>query len=470
MIQDDDDLFEDDFDLDDFEDDFDDEEIEDVDLDDEDLGDESWNDYDDAAPGETASDGVQTIPEAEVVVEDEPEDFDELPDDFEDENEDGTTSVAHDSAESPLKKYFYPIVGGVVAVVGVAGYMAFAPSSEPVQQPGFPAMDLAQDMQETQQDDIIEQQPTIDNTRQQVSLAELLEAEEATNNEQFGTLESSEQDVIEKKETNNALTPMPNFGEDPVKEVIAEVEDVIDPVVEEAEDVAEDIFKEIEEVPSTFAELEDSAEVLEEENLESEKKVDTPQAVEQAPVLSKMEIVSLLEPVSKEAENLRNEIKSTLSNLENKDRNFERGLSNIEKELSNKIENTDKKLERILSSLEAMEKKLEEAAKQPKEVIRIVEKNAPKKTMAEETRKESSLSAQKKPEPVLKPKTTPSSKTPDWYLRSAQPGSAILGDRNSQNTLSIKIGDRVQGVGRVTSIAIINGKWVVSGTENSVSQ
>ncbi len=63
-------------------------------------------------------------------------------------------------------------------------------------------------------------------------------------------------------------------------------------------------------------------------------------------------------------------------------------------------------------------------------------------------------------------KITPTS----WQLRSAQPGMAVIFDPATGNMQSIEVGDRVQGIGRIQSITIVNGKWVVRGSTGKISQ
>lgn len=466
--QDDDDLFEDDFDFDDIEEDFDDD-FDEEDLDDADLGDESWNEYDDAeTSGEAASEGVETIPEETPVAEQETasEDVDspseDLQDDaFGDEDEDFADAPV---AGSALKKYFYPIVGGVVVVAGGLIYMATAPSSEP-QPVGFPPMgmeDVAQDSVEPM-DPLAppEDSGVMGNDRQQVSLSALLEAESGDVQAQFGQTQLD-------ASSSQGLTPMPETsqsGQDNLADLFGNQDEVADSTpVEDNQSKAIENGVEDEGVGETIEQFADMRSVEDGETVTADAVVETPvESVLAKPktmeALSEDELQALLKPLTKETESLKKELQDTLSGLENKDRNIERGLTNVERELTRKIEDTDKKIERVLSSLEALEKKLEAAPKAP--AVRAVEKvKAAPKVQRLQTQK------QKSKNPVFK--TT--SKNPKWFLRSAQPGSAILGDRNSPNSISVKIGDRVQGLGRVTSIAIINGKWVVSGSESSVSQ
>ncbi|NDE90328.1 MAG: hypothetical protein EB059_04205 [Alphaproteobacteria bacterium] len=57
----------------------------------------------------------------------------------------------------------------------------------------------------------------------------------------------------------------------------------------------------------------------------------------------------------------------------------------------------------------------------------------------------------------------------NWVLRSAQPGSAWLSEGpNSSDLRRVVPGDKVQGLGTITSIRQVAGRWVVEGTQGAV--
>jgi hypothetical protein len=57
-----------------------------------------------------------------------------------------------------------------------------------------------------------------------------------------------------------------------------------------------------------------------------------------------------------------------------------------------------------------------------------------------------------------------------WQLRSAVDGAALLGRPNSSELKHVVVGDLVKGLGKITSIREQDGRWVVEGTDGSVSQ
>jgi len=77
-----------------------------------------------------------------------------------------------------------------------------------------------------------------------------------------------------------------------------------------------------------------------------------------------------------------------------------------------------------------------------------------------------------KPEPVEQaaPVAKPVKKAPTWTLKSAQPGKATIAPLGSNDLRNIETGNTVSGLGRITSIRIEDGKWVVRGTLSSISQ
>lgn len=99
----------------------------------------------------------------------------------------------------------------------------------------------------------------------------------------------------------------------------------------------------------------------------------------------------------------------------------------------------------------AAEKKAELAVREPAPV-----KKAPSKT--------ASTSSTPKKAPVAE------SRSARWELRAAQPGRAWVSKPGARDMQSVTIGETLQGIGRVTSISYINGRWTVQGTQGQVVQ
>ena len=63
------------------------------------------------------------------------------------------------------------------------------------------------------------------------------------------------------------------------------------------------------------------------------------------------------------------------------------------------------------------------------------------------------------------------SATPDWILKSAKPGMAWVGKRDSRELNTVSVGDTLPGIGIITAIIKDSaGRWVVSGTNGTISQ
>lgn len=61
-----------------------------------------------------------------------------------------------------------------------------------------------------------------------------------------------------------------------------------------------------------------------------------------------------------------------------------------------------------------------------------------------------------------------SQSTPQWVLRSAQTGQAVLADQKTGNVIRVEVGQNVNGLGTIRSIGLVNGVWTVQGTQGSV--
>jgi TolA-binding protein len=59
---------------------------------------------------------------------------------------------------------------------------------------------------------------------------------------------------------------------------------------------------------------------------------------------------------------------------------------------------------------------------------------------------------------------------PRWVLKSAQPGQAYVSRPGQADMISVHIGDTLQGIGHVTAIDAAGGRWIIHGTQGSISQ
>ncbi len=73
-------------------------------------------------------------------------------------------------------------------------------------------------------------------------------------------------------------------------------------------------------------------------------------------------------------------------------------------------------------------------------------------------------------EKITKVKKVKKQAKPKWVIKAAQSSSAIIYDKISKDMRSIEIGDTVKGIGRVKSIKIIDGIWVITGSKGKIEQ
>lgn len=78
-----------------------------------------------------------------------------------------------------------------------------------------------------------------------------------------------------------------------------------------------------------------------------------------------------------------------------------------------------------------------------------------------------STAAPSKPAAPASAATTASTR---WELRAAQPGRAWVSKPGARDMQSVVVGESLQGIGRVTGISFVNGRWVVQGTTGQILQ
>lgn len=66
--------------------------------------------------------------------------------------------------------------------------------------------------------------------------------------------------------------------------------------------------------------------------------------------------------------------------------------------------------------------------------------------------------------------TSVASSKPEYDLRSAQPGKATLSIKSTGDFRVVEVGDTLKGLGKIQSIQIENGRWVVRGSAGTVNQ
>ena len=131
----------------------------------------------------------------------------------------------------------------------------------------------------------------------------------------------------------------------------------------------------------------------------------------------------------------------------------------------------NEKLDSILSRLDIMDQKINDVRDNADTQIMALkgelEKTPVKPTkVSKKVPKPATVKKSSVPKKVVKRKANPI----HWELRSAQPGKAWVSKKGQAGVQEISVGERLSGIGRVTSITQVGGRWKVSGTTGSIKQ
>ncbi len=58
----------------------------------------------------------------------------------------------------------------------------------------------------------------------------------------------------------------------------------------------------------------------------------------------------------------------------------------------------------------------------------------------------------------------------NWVIRAAQSGSAVIYDKNSNEMKTVEVNNIVSGIGRIKSIEVVDGKWLIIGALGTIRQ
>ena len=413
------------------------------------------------------------------------EDFEDSADDdvvFDDDIEDaladsdeGETASASPKAKKK-KGSLKPII--LLALLGGGGYAAY-PYIAPMIFPQAQDIPIVK-MEEPVNPEILQETPT---PIEQQALAPEAETEPATQpveTDPFAVFDSQTEAVPTPEETiaapleqqsETVLTPMPDGlagNEMPLADLTAP-----EPAIEE-NPVAVDIFAE---APALTG---DSNPVLSEEELLSK----TEAVHAESPVEVEPDPAPVTAPAPIEVESGVNEVQEELVVQElNPEPTLSEILAAPEPEpeiVSDILDEETPVLEQEMPAetpTPVLEEKIPEEpliqAETPVKEEEIVIEAPPEPEIVEpvvqeENPKEPEIAdvAPQKPKPKVK-KALPK---PKWVIRAAQSGKAVIFDKNSKEMVSIEVNDKVNGIGRVKAIKIIDGRWVIIGTTGKIEQ
>lgn len=131
------------------------------------------------------------------------------------------------------------------------------------------------------------------------------------------------------------------------------------------------------------------------------------------------------------------------------------------------IENTNRQIDDLVKSISSLEDKIETLADKQEQAAK-----APPAPAAEAETPKPAPARAATPRPK-KPAKTPAkaaAKATSWILRAAQPGRAVVASKGSNDLKTVEVGDTLAGIGRIVSVSMENGRWVVRGTQGALSQ
>ena len=447
--------------------------FEDIDFDDvgEDMDDESWDDFDEDAE-------VAGAP---------------LDDEFE---EDPFAEGAEEAAPAKGKKakgkkggnstFTMGVIGGAVVIGGAILYFTvFSGGPAPV-PPLEPTAEQATDtLAETvpadappatdttaalpQEDDAF-----LDVEELNSDLPPMPAPVESTADEMAGTIED-----IENIDTDSLDLGDLEFedGETPAAEESAEANDVLTPMPDadsmEDTELADLNFDDSEQQQET-AMLEDmeaieamtseSSDEPTAEPVEDMAEPEMPVAAEEMPPMDSAPEVTEEAATTAETSAGDGELKALVNDLNTQLSSKEKSLSDAtaeNKALSGQLNKAETKITELESEIARLQNELESAQSSTSAPPQ------PVKTPAKTTTSEPP--AAKAPETTKTVAPAPKPKAVKWTLRSASPGRATLATQDG-DLRTVEVGNSVPSLGRIESIAVQGGKWVVQGSQGSVSQ
>lgn len=156
-----------------------------------------------------------------------------------------------------------------------------------------------------------------------------------------------------------------------------------------------------------------------------------------------------------EAAQMRNqELENQLLSIQNSNNENTQRISSLSSEIETLKRQLQQKDQELIASRSTINELQENIAKKVADSRQ--EKTAPKITRDEPQ------SVEKTAEKAVA--------APRWELRSAQPGKAFVAIKNSSNVLVVSEGDTLQGIGQIQSISIVDGLWVVRGSQGIITQ
>ena len=342
---------------------------------------------------------------------------DESWDDFDDEIDQPDMPVTTQKNKTFAQKYFYVIIALVVLVgAGLFGGAQFMKNNA----------------------------PSVTEAQSVMPAPENVEAPALPTGDQFAMLDG-------EADLPPMPTPMETEIAPPVEEAVMNY-DAADTESEPQEKEPYDPLAEIEDTLTPIPGLSDTSEDPEENFATAQNTLEEEEVIALEPLTDEQKVDLLLPPES-DTQTTETEANEQPILLETDEARQE--LEAVTQSLTAEINEKDE----MIASLNTMINELQSR-------IKTLETQA-----TDQNRTESAASPAEPKAPAQKPvPEAQKTQSVKWIMRSAQPGQAMISREGSNDLFSVQIGETIKGLGKITAIEQENDRWVIRGTQNSVTQ
>ena len=407
-------------------DEFDDVDFDDLDDDlggdlDDDLGEDDWDEFDDDALDDADDAAGDDMPDAGALKAKKDKNF--------------------------LQKNFNLIVVGVALLGGGALVLPMLTGGEGVQDPTMMAVEGDADLS-SEGLPVLDTAPSLDNAVDEMA------SDDNQSNDLFAELDNGadlQGDVSIDLQSDDVLTPLPEDSDLDIElssldEDLSDTEALPDLNFDEGDVVSDTAEDDVNESLSADM-LADDLVLDEPTEIEMPAEAEISNEADNTQTEDVLDSASQAIDLTSENQNSSNalaEKEATIAKLREENKNIETLNANMRTE----IEALKEQIEALKTAKipEKQQESAPEAIEKPQKIDASVEKAAAPKIV-------------KKPAPRIK-----------WVLKAAQPDRATISSKNSNDIRQIEVGSVVSGLGKITSIGLEDGKWVVRGTRGHVSQ
>jgi len=171
-------------------------------------------------------------------------------------------------------------------------------------------------------------------------------------------------------------------------------------------------------------------------------------------IIEELPSLDIVAPATQEPEPVNNDLSGVVeelqANLSKKDKALEEATMN-ETKMSAELSTANTQIQALQNTVSALESQIQSL----------------KSSLENKTTKDVASTPKANASETVKPKKQPMAQ---WVMRSARPGFATISPKDSRDFRQVETGDTVPGIGKIKSIQIENGRWVIRGSIDKVSQ